>query len=514
MGAGAVLLLLVMAEVMLAVSISSSMSRRSFSRHSFPEGFIFGAGSAAYQFEGGAREDGKGPSIWDTFTKDYPEKIADHSNGNVADDLYHRYKDDIKLMRQLGIDSFRFSIAWTRIFPKGKLSGGINKAGIKHYNDFINDLLANGIQPLVTLFHWDVPQALEDEYGGFLSPRILDDFYDYVDVCFREFGDRVKYWVTINEPNFFSEFGYAYGYDAPGRCSKYINNCTYGNSATEPYLVAHHMILSHASAVLLYKQQYQTSQKGIIGVSVNANWYLPLNQTSADIKAAYRAFDFFTGWILEPLTFGHYPETMRSLVGSRLPVFSKEQSQMLNHTYDFIGLNYYTSSYAADDTSFTGTNLSYTTDSHVTTTEVKDGVPIGEPTSLDWLYIYPQGLQSLVVYVKEKYSNPPIMITENGYGNTNNDSLPISFYLEDHVRIKYLQGHLAYLLKGIKQGANVIAYYAWSLFDDFEWFDGYTTRFGLHFIDYGNDLQRYPKKSAFWFKKFLQNRSKTYHSPI
>ncbi|GMH05099.1 hypothetical protein Nepgr_006939 [Nepenthes gracilis] len=491
-----------------ALAMASLPLASPFNRQSFPEGFIFGGGSAAYQNEGAAREDGKGPSIWDAFTHNYPEKITDHSNGDVATDLYHHYKDDIKLMKEMGLDSFRFSFSWSRILPKGKLSGGVNELGIRFYNNLINELLVNGIKPFVTLFHWDVPLALEDEYGGFLSPKIVDDYRDYVDLCFREFGDRVKYWATVNEPNFFSEFGYDYGYDAPGRCSKYIGNCTSGNSAIEPYQVTHNLLVAHATAVQLYKQRYQPSQQGKIGISVNSNWYIPINQTSSSLMAASRAFDFFTGWITDPITFGDYPETMKSIVGNRLPKFTKEQSNILKHSYDFIGINYYTSSYAADNPFPSTTNLSYTTDSHTTLTEEKDGVPIGEPTDLSWLYICPKGIRSLVHHLDKRYNNSAIIITENGYGDLSNDSLTIKDALKDYTRIKYHRLHLAYLLKAIEEGANVKGYFAWSLFDDFEWFSGYTTKFGLHFVDYKNGLIRYPKYSALWFKKFL---AKTKH---
>ncbi|GAB2287970.1 hypothetical protein Dimus_022320 [Dionaea muscipula] len=268
-----------------------------------------------------------------------------------------------------GLRFLRFSLSWTRILPQGRLSGGINKLGIQFYNNLINELLANDIQPLVTIFHWDAPQALVDE----------EDFHDYANVCFREFGDTVKYWVTINEPNIFREFGYAIGKDAPGLCSKYINNCTFENSATKPYQVTHHQILAHASAVRLYKQRYQAFQKGIIGVSIDSNWYIPLSQMSADIKVASRAFDFNNKWILDPITFGDYPESMRSIVGSILSVFTKNQSQLIKGSYDFVGINYYTSNYISDDPSSSSTDLSYTTDNRVISTEEKDGVPIGEP---------------------------------------------------------------------------------------------------------------------------------------
>ncbi|GAB4827336.1 hypothetical protein Ancab_034223 [Ancistrocladus abbreviatus] len=493
--------------IALAVAAATSSSASQLNRQSFPDGFIFGAGSAAYQYEGAAFEDGKGANIWDVFTNDYPGKIVDHSTGNIATDFYHRYKDDVKLMKDMSIDSFRFSISWSRMLPKGKVSGGVNKQGVQFYNSLINELLANDIKPFVTIFHWDVPQALEAEYGGFLSPKIVDDYLNYADLCFKEFGDRVKYWATLNEPNFFSKFGYAYGYDAPGRCSKYINNCTYGNSAIEPYQVTHNLLLSHASAVRLYKQHYQQSQQGLIGISVSSNWMVPIDKTYSSLLAASRALDFFTGWVLDPITFGHYPETMRFLVGNRLPNFTEEESQMLKHSYDFIGLNYYTCSYVANNPSYPTTNLSYTTDSRVITSSEKDGIPIGEPTEVSWLYICPKGIWALVGYVKEKYGNPPVIITENGLGEANNHSLPVKEAIQDYLRIKYHKLHLSSLLSAIKEGVNVKGYYIWSFFDDFEWYDGYIYRFGLHYIDFMDGLTRYSKYSAMWFKKFLNKQS-------
>ncbi|KAI5390775.1 variant 5, Beta-glucosidase 12, partial [Lathyrus oleraceus] len=239
-----------------------------FNRSSFPKGFVFGTASSAYQYEGAAFEGGKGPSIWDNFTHKYPEKIRDRSNGaafeggkgpsiwdnfthkypekirdrsngDVAVDSYHKYKEDIELIKDLNMDAYRFSISWSRVLPKGKLSGGVNPEGIKYYNNLINELLAKGLQPYVTLFHWDVPHALEDEYGGFLRRRIVDDFRDYAELCFKEFGDRVKHWITINEPWSVSMNAYAFGKFAPGRCSDWLNlNCTGGDSGTEPYLTA------------------------------------------------------------------------------------------------------------------------------------------------------------------------------------------------------------------------------------------------------------------------------------
>ncbi|KAL2328840.1 hypothetical protein Fmac_022267 [Flemingia macrophylla] len=338
----------------------------SLNRNSFPQGFIFGAGSSSYQFEGAASEGGRRPSVWDTFTHKYPEKINDRSNGDVAIDSYHHYKEDIGMMKDMNLDSYRFSISWSRILPRGKLSGGINQEGIDYYNNLINELLANGIKPLVTLFHWDLSQALEDEYGGFLSPRIVKDFRDYAELCFKEFGDRIKHWVTLNEPWSYSNHGYANGKMAPGRCSTWLNlNCTGGDSALEPYLVTHYQLLAHAAAVLVYKTKYQASQKGLIGITLVANWFLPLRDTKADHKAAERAIDFMYGWFMDPLTCGDYPKSMRSLVRTRLPKFTKEQSKQLAGSFDFIGLNYYSTTYASDAPHLINARSNYITDSLV-----------------------------------------------------------------------------------------------------------------------------------------------------
>ncbi|RXH85196.1 hypothetical protein DVH24_041964 [Malus domestica] len=298
----------------------------SLSRSSFEPGFIFGTASASYQFEGAAKEDGRGPSIWDTYTHDHPERIVDGSNGDVAVDQYHRYKEDVGIMKDMGLDAYRFSISWSRLLPSGKLSGGVNQRGIIHYNNLIDELLRNGINPVVTLFHWDVPEALEHEYGGFLSPRIID----YAELCYKEFGDRVKQWTTLNEPHSVSNNGFAVGSQAPGRCSYWQNrNCLGGDSAIEPYLATHHLLLAHAAAVKVYKDKYQAFQKGLIGITLNTYWFVPASETKEDKHAALRSLDFMFGWFMEPLTSGDYPQSMRSLVGNRLPVFTNEESMLL-----------------------------------------------------------------------------------------------------------------------------------------------------------------------------------------
>uniref|UniRef100_A0ACD5USF2 Uncharacterized protein n=1 Tax=Avena sativa TaxID=4498 RepID=A0ACD5USF2_AVESA len=242
-------------------------------------------------------------------------------------------------MKDMGVDAYRFSISWTRILPDGTLRGGVNKEGITYYNNLINELLSKGLQPFVTLFHWDSPQALEDTYSGFLNPNIINDYKDYAEVCFTEFGDRVKHWITINEPWSFSVASYAMGVFAPGRCSPWeLGKCSTGDSGREPYTVGHHQLLAHAAAAKLYKQKYQAVQKGKVGITLVSNWFM------------------------DPLTRGVYPRSMRTLVGSRLPQFTKEQSKMVKGSFDFIGINYYTANYADNLPPSNGLNISYNTD--------------------------------------------------------------------------------------------------------------------------------------------------------
>ncbi|MED6205995.1 Beta-glucosidase 12 [Stylosanthes scabra] len=443
----------------------------------------------------------------------------DRSNGDVPIDQYHRYKEDVGIMKNINLDTYRFSISWSRILPQGTLSGGINQEGIKYYNNLINELVANGIEPFVTLFHWDLPQALQDQYGGFLSPRIVDDFRDYAEICFKEFGDRVKNWITINEPSTFSTGGYAIGLFPPGRCSDWQNlNCTGGDSGTEPYLVAHHLLLAHAAVVQLYRTKYQvplllkrqnerTTQKGSIGIILISHWFVPLSNSKLDQEAAQRAIDFMFGWFMEPLTRGEYPSSMRSMVGKRLPKFSKEEAMKINGSFDFVGLNFYTANYSAHaphSHQHATAIPSYFTDSLTILTTERDGIPIGSKAASFWFYIYPKGLQYLLLYIKEKYNNPLIYITENGVDEYNDPTLSLEKKLADSYRINFYNDYLYYLRSAIWYGVNVKGYFTWSLFDNFEWAEGYTVRFRFYFVDFNNNMTRYEKLSAKWLKNFLK----------
>ncbi|CAI9104136.1 OLC1v1002757C1 [Oldenlandia corymbosa var. corymbosa] len=471
-----------------------------FNKTSFPLNFIFGAASSAYQYEGAASEDGKGPSTCDTFTHNNPDKIVDHSTGDVADDFYHRYKEDVQLMDYIGLSGFRFSISWSRVLPGGKLSKGVNKLGIAFYNNLINELLSKGITPFVTLHHWDTPQALEDEYGGFLSKDIVNDFRDYAELCFKEFGDRVKYWSTFNEPWSYSTGGYdsttAIGTIGPGRCSSWLNKCPAGDSSTEPYLVAHHILLSHAATAKLYNDKYKTLQKGQLGIVLVTNWMMPYDPNSpADAAAAIRGMDFFLGWFLEPLLFGDYPKVMRELVATRLPKFTAEEALMVKRSIDFLGLNYYTSNWATDDIPPSNTpNISYTTDVRINNIQIKNGKPIGAPTGAGILYVYPRGLTELLVYIKHKYKSPTIYVTENGYAEVNIDTVEQG--TKDVERMNFYQSHFRALKAAIDKGVDVKGFFAWSFMDTFEWGSGLAMRMGINFVDYKNDLKRTPKMSA------------------
>ncbi|XP_050129399.1 beta-glucosidase 24-like isoform X2 [Malus sylvestris] len=482
---------------------ASSDAYQNFNRTSFPPDFMFGAAGAAYQFEGAAKEGGRGPSVWDTFTHKYPDKIKDRSNGDVAVDSYHRIKEDVGILKDMGWDFYRFSISWSRLLPNGKLSGGVNMEGLNYYKNLLNELQANGIKPFVTLFHWDFPQALEDEYRGFLSPNSVSHFQDYADLCFKEFGDKVKHWITLNEPQTYSVQGYTVGTFAPGRCSNHTKCTEGGNSATEPYLAAYHQLLAHATAVKVYRDKYQASQKGVIGIALNSGWSVPLSDSMEDKGAAMRALDFSYGWFMDPLTRGKYPKHMVKLVGSRMPKFTEEQSSLLKGSYDFIGLNYYSSSYAKD-VPVKAAQLSQSTDAKVESLNNRNGVLIGPMAASNWLYIYPQGLLELLSYTKRKYKNPVIYITENGVDEANDPKLSLEESLIDKERIKYYDSHLYYVQEAIKNGANVKGFFAWSLLDNFEWVNGYTVRFGIIYVDYKNGLKRHYKLSAHWWKNLLK----------
>ncbi|PIA46226.1 hypothetical protein AQUCO_01500029v1 [Aquilegia coerulea] len=504
-------LLLVVADDGNSIIISSSSTSLEFSRLDFPPGFVFGAGTSAYQVEGATAEDGRKPSIWDTFTQE--GRTSDKGTGEVASDQYHKYKDDVKLMHKMGIDAYRFSISWSRLIPDGH--GAVNPKGLKYYNNLINELVSYGIEPHVTLSHFDIPQALQDEYEGLLSPKFIEDFTAYVDVCFKEYGDRVKSWMTFNEPNIQTFGGYGLGGLPPGRCSYPFGigvNCSKGDSTTEPYLAAHNIILSHSAAVHLYKTKYQEKQKGHIGITLLGFWFEPINNSPENIAASKRTLDFHLGWFLGPLVYGRYPAIMRKIVGSRLPKFTENESKQLIGSYDFIGINHYLGVYVED---LPRTSDKFGSD-YVRDISIKliftSGLLLRDFTRLKAVGtpITEWGLQKLLEYIKLKYKNPAIMIHENGYPEFSDGSSSLASY-NDTGRIEYLQRYIGSMLPSIRNGSNVTGYFVWSFLDCFEVVGGYTTHFGLYRVDFSDkDRKRYPRQSVHWYSNFLaKNGSKT-----
>jgi beta-glucosidase len=309
------------------------------------EPFLWGVSTAAYQIEGAVKADGRKDSIWDAFASQ-SGKIANNENANIADDSYYRYSEDISLLKNLGVNAYRFSLSWPRIIPTGR--GNVNEKAIIHYNKLIDEIVAANIEPVVTLYHWDLPQALEDQYDGLLSSQFESDFVAYADVCFKQFGDRVKKWITINEPWTIALMGYGLGKFAPGRCSD-RNQCLHGNSSTESYLVAHNLLNSHAAVVDHYRSHYQQTQVGVIGITLNHDWAEPFDTSNIDdIAAAQRRNEFGFGWFADPLFFGHYPVSMQEAIGDRLPTFTLSQQQRLVKSLDFLGFNHYTTKYYRD----------------------------------------------------------------------------------------------------------------------------------------------------------------------
>ncbi|KAG0488660.1 hypothetical protein HPP92_007471 [Vanilla planifolia] len=459
MGSSAVFIVLLLLRQLIAAQGATAAVKDDIHRSDFPVDFAFGTSTSAYQVEGAYNVDGRGPSIWDSFT---------------------------------------------HLHPDGRLDGGINQKGVDFYNNLINSLLARGIQPYVTLFHWDAPQALEDKYGGFLSSKIVDDFRDYTNICFKLFGDRVKHWITLNEPMIFSVAGYALGNFAPGRCSSFISKCNGGDSATEPYIVGHHLLLSHAAAVKVYRKQYQTDQKGKIGITLVSPWLKPYYNNKIDEEAMARDLDFSFGWFMDPITQGDYPFIMRALVRERLPQFSKEEAKSLKGSFDFLGLNYYTTHYVKSVPFFSNSNVSFISDIHATDTGIRNGIPIGPASATSGFFSYPPGLKDILLYIKDKYNSPEIYITENGVSEFNNATLTLKEALNDYKRVDFHRRHLLYLQRAIKAGVKVKGYFVWSLLDNFEWSSGYTVRFGIYFVDYKDGLKRYAKSSVYWFQKFLK----------
>jgi beta-glucosidase len=454
--------------------------------------------------EGSHDRDGRGPSIWDVFTHT-EGKIRDGTAGDLADDHYNRMEEDVDLMKDLGVHVYRFSISWSRIFPTGE--GEVNQKGVDFYNRLINTLLKRGIEPFITLYHWDLPQALETKYGGWLGTKTGEKFVEYAEFCFREFGDRVKYWLTFNEPHSFAVHGYVSGWHAPGRCSNRFV-CPAGNTSTEPYIVTHNVLIAHARAVEMYRRKFAPSQGGKIGITLDVSSYEPYDPNNPlDVAAVERAAAWHGAWFADPVYFGDYPQVMKERVGDRLPSFTENEKALLKGSSDFFGLNHYTSSYVIHVEEVDATE-GYYKDRGCLTTHERNGVLIGERGDPEWLFAVPRGMRGILNWVWKRYNHPDIYITENGASAPGESFLPVQQALEDEFRVQYLKGYIGEMAKAIQEdGVKVLGYMAWSLLDNFEWADGYEKRFGLYYVDFKDNLQRYPKKSALWYKDFIKANS-------
>ncbi|XP_068925186.1 cytosolic beta-glucosidase-like isoform X2 [Petaurus breviceps papuanus] len=464
----------------------------------FPEGFGWGASTAAYQVEGGWDADGKGPNVWDTFTHQGGDRVFRNQTADVACGSYTLWEEDLKCIKQLGLTHYRFSLSWSRLLPDGT-TGFINQKGIDYYNKMINDLLANGVIPVVVLYHFDLPQHLEDQ-GGWKTEAIVEVFDAYAQFCFGTFGDRVKLWITINEPNTLALCAYELGKFAPG----------VPNPGTGAYQAAHNIIRAHAKAWHSYDSLFRKKQNGQVSIALFSPWIEPANPTSlADQKAAKRVMALALDLFAKPIFIdGDYPTVLKSWVAaiskkqgypsSRLPEFTEEEKRMIKGSADFFAVQYYTTRLAKHHENSEEELKSLLKD--IGTDLLPDpSWPCSQASS--WIYVVPWGIRKLLKYIKDTYNNPVIYITENGFPQ--GDPAP----LDDTQRWEYFRQTIQELYKAIHlDKVNLQLYCVWSLLDNFEWIEGFSSRFGLYHIDFENPtLPRVPYKSAMEYAKIIQN---------
>lgn len=438
----------------------------------FPKDFCWGVATSAYQIEGAWNEDGKGESIWDRFTH-RPFTIKGSENGDLACDHYHLYQEDIALLKALGVQSYRFSTAWTRILPQGY--GTVNQAGLDFYDRLVDNLLGAGIAPVVALYHWDLPQALQD-HGGWSNRNIVDWFAHYAMVLFDHLGDRVQRWATLNEPWCTAFLGYGTGQFAPGICD-----------ISQAYQAIHHQLLAHGKAVQAFRS---LGHKGEIGIILNFEYAFPASDNEDDVAAAHRYLAQYVDLFADPLFKGKYAEWILDWAGSMAPQIQAGDMEIISTPMDYLGINYYTSFIVAFDPN----------NGHFKCRVCPKTLPLWGITEVGW-GVYPQGLTEILNIFKECYGNPPMMVMENGCAAL--DIPNREEYVEDHERIQYIRAHLRELHRAIQDGANVHGYYYWSLLDNFEWAEGYRPRFGLCRVNY-SDFKRTPKKSFYWYHEVIK----------
>ncbi len=434
-----------------------------------PEDFVIGSATAAYQIEGAVTEDGRGPSIWDVFAHK-PGKIADGSTGDIACDHYHRWPDDIALMRKLGLDAYRFSLSWPRILPTGY--GAVNAEGLDFYDRLIDRLLEARITPFVTLYHWDLPQALQDNGGGWLDRGIVDAFGHYAEIAARRFGDRVKHWTTLNEPWTFCWWGYGFGEDAPGLQL----------GAEGALRASHHALLAHGSAVSAIRAHVRDASVGIV---LDLNRVEPASDEPQDQAAARRFDGAQNRWYLDALFHGCYPDDMLQTFDK---VFHQPDIALAKQPLDYLGVNYYRRSVIA-----AGNNVPPLAMQRID--------PPGTYTEMGW-EVWPEGLLDLVTWIDQAYAPKQLYVTENGaaFQDTVVDGL-----VEDSARQRYIGAHLEQCARAIAAGVPLAGYFIWTLMDNFEWAEGFRPRFGIVHVDY-SDQKRRIKASGDWLASFQRGR--------
>lgn len=445
----------------------------------FPEDFQWGTATASYQIEGAYNEDGKGESIWDHFSH-MPGKIYGEDTGDLACDHYHQYKEDVENMEKLSLKAYRFSISWPRIIPEGK--GKTNKAGLDFYGRLVDELLEADIEPFVTLYHWDLPQALQKEQG-WENRDVVGYFADYVASVARHLKDRVHRWITHNEPWVVSFLGHAFGTHAPG--------ITDFATALQ---VSHNLLLSHGRATEVLKNLGDENTR--VGITLNLHPVYPVSQKEEDVKAAKRCDGYINRWFLDPVFKGAYPPDMWEYYQGKVPQIFPGDMSIISRKIDFLGINYYFRWIVKDNSQEKILKFSSSKPNKA------------EYTSMEW-EIYPQGIYEILKRVQDDYSPQAVYITENGAAFP--DRLDEEGKVKDDQRINYLKEHLFFAHKAIEEGVRLKGYFVWSLMDNFEWIYGYAKRFGLIYMDYLTQ-KRIFKESAHWYKRVIENNGISYQT--
>ncbi len=451
----------------------------------FPEDFVWGTATSAYQVEGAYQEDGKGVSVWDTYTNEY--NLAGGETGNVAIDQYHRYKEDVALLKEMGVQSYRFSIAWTRILPEG--IGEVNQAGIDYYDRLIDELLNADIEPAITLFHWDLPQALANR-GGWRNRDAVDWFAQYAGVAFEAFGDRVKTWITFNEPFIDRMLLGSFLRSMQDPTIEPIDNpyTIPGALLAHQAIETHHWMLAHAKAIETYRG---LGLSGDIGITLSISPVYPETDSEADRAAARVEDGLHNRWFLDPVLKGEYPEDIMGLYTRHANIGIQEGDMELigQHRSDFLGVNYYSPSRVKANPGSPRFGVEI--------------VPNADEYPAFNGEVYPEGLYDLLVRIDAEYDHPVIYVTENGAGFGAQDDRLVDGKVHDVLRRDYLKRHFTEAHRAIEAGVNLQRYYVWSCFDNFEWIFGYMRRFGLIYVDFETQ-ERIWKGSAFDFQSYIR----------